>query len=276
MHSSVQVTLANREDYLQFYPMLLNEQCLKSTGRQLHPAPRFVLSNLEPNSEYTMSVQFRKTSGFQWQYSDNEWRPVGSKENPVNEKAPEIQHPDGARFGARWNQNDTSFNIRLTNKSSTAELVGLTSLCKYMIVLVIRQMLRQPDGQYAEHGDPLEFLFPETEFIAVSRYYDPRVSDIKSATNKFSSRNAKRKRSLEEQERSAKRKCSEPVTSSEFSPQHVQYCCDWNYFNYPHYNNYYNFNNCQSSQSFPKYPPVFDFYADNNNSWENQYQYPSF
>uniref|UniRef100_A0A8R1EDJ5 T-box domain-containing protein n=1 Tax=Caenorhabditis japonica TaxID=281687 RepID=A0A8R1EDJ5_CAEJA len=194
MHSAVQVTLANREDYLQFYPMLLNEQCLKSTGRQLHPAPRFVFSNLEPNSEYTMSAQFRKTSGYQWQYCDNEWRPVGSKESPVNEKAPEIQHPDGARFGARWNQNDTSFTIRLTNKSSTAELVGLTSLCKYMIVLVIRQIIRQPDGQYAEHGDALEFLFPETEFIAVSRYYDPRVSDIKSATNKFSSRNAKKKR----------------------------------------------------------------------------------
>lgn len=164
------------------------EMIITKQGRRMFPFLSFNISNLDPTTHYNVYVDVVLADQHHWRYQGGKWVQCGKAEGnmPGNRT---YMHPDSPNTGAHWMRQEVSFSkLKLTNnKGSTnnvAQMIVLQSLHKYQPRLHIMEV--KEDGT----EDPFlskaqTFIFPETQFIAVTAYQNADITQLKIDHNPF-------------------------------------------------------------------------------------------
>lgn len=92
----------------------LKRFCL-SIFRRMFPVFKASISGLDPNSMYTILLDFVQVDSHRWKYVNGEWV-AGGKAEPSAPNCVYV-HPDSPNFGAHWMKEPISFSkVKLTNK----------------------------------------------------------------------------------------------------------------------------------------------------------------
>ena len=73
------------------------------------------ISGLNPNSMYSVLLDFAPVDENRWKYVNGEWVPGGKPDSPPPSTA--YIHPDSPNFGAHWMKQSVGFSkVKLSNK----------------------------------------------------------------------------------------------------------------------------------------------------------------
>uniref|UniRef100_A0A8C3XL43 T-box domain-containing protein n=1 Tax=Chelydra serpentina TaxID=8475 RepID=A0A8C3XL43_CHESE len=172
----IKVVLEEKELWMNFKE-LTNEMIVTKTGRRMFPVLKVGISGLDPNSMYSILLDFVAADGNRWKYVNGEWIP-GGKPEPQSPSCVYI-HPKSPNFGAHWMKATVTFSkVKLSNKMNGGGQIMLNSLHKY-----------EPRVHVVKVGGPQKaissFAFPETQFIAVTAYQNEGITALKIKHNPF-------------------------------------------------------------------------------------------
>ncbi|XP_062298540.1 T-box transcription factor TBX21 [Scomber scombrus] len=182
-----QVLLNNYPLWAKFHKFQ-TEMIITKQGRRMFPFLSFNITTLDPSAHYNVYVDVILADQHHWRYQGGKWVQCGKAEGnmPGNRT---YMHPDSPNTGAHWMRQEVSFSkLKLTNnKGSTnnvAQMIVLQSLHKYQPRLHIMEV--KEDGS----EDPFlaksqVFVFPETQFIAVTAYQNADITQLKIDHNPF-------------------------------------------------------------------------------------------
>ncbi|KAM9307145.1 T-box transcription factor T-A [Pholidichthys leucotaenia] len=187
---------------------LTNEMIVTKTGRRMFPVLRASVTGLNPNSMYTVLLDFVSADNNRWKYVNGEWLPGGKPEPHIPTSV--YMHPDSPNFGAHWLKAPIFFSkVKLSNKMNSGGQVMLNSLHKYL-----------PRIHFVDVGGPQKHIltqsFPETEFIAVTAYQNEEITALKIKHNPFA------KAFLDAKERSDHKEISDHSADGQQSPGYSQ------------------------------------------------------
>uniref|UniRef100_A0A8C7XVE2 T-box transcription factor 21 n=1 Tax=Oryzias sinensis TaxID=183150 RepID=A0A8C7XVE2_9TELE len=99
-------------------------------------------------------------------------------------------HPDSPNTGAHWMRQEVSFSkLKLTNNkgstNNTAQMIVLQSLHKYQPRLHIVEVKEDGSEDPFLSSKAQTFVFPETQFIAVTAYQNADITQLKIDHNPF-------------------------------------------------------------------------------------------
>ncbi|KAK7880023.1 hypothetical protein WMY93_033313 [Mugilogobius chulae] len=177
----IRVTLENNSMWSVFYP---TEMIVTKEGKRMFPYFRFRLSGLNPNKKYSLLMDLQPADTHRYSWSGRGWQVCGVARNHI--RSPPFAHPDSPASGQHWMQNTVSF-YRLKLTSDAEDKSGNTALHlhqRYLPRLHLSQTDRSKDLKLSAPG-VLTFTFPQTEFIAVSAYQNPRFLKLKVKYNPF-------------------------------------------------------------------------------------------
>ncbi|KYO37056.1 T-box transcription factor T-A [Alligator mississippiensis] len=176
LEREIKVELEEKELWTNFKE-LTNEMIVTKTGRRMFPVLKVSISGLDPNSMYSILLDFVAADGNRWKYVNGEWIP-GGKPEPQSPSCVYI-HPQSPNFGAHWMKAAITFSkVKLSNKMNGGGQIMLNSLHKY-----------EPRVHIVKVGRPQKmissFSFPETQFIAVTAYQNEEITALKIKHNPF-------------------------------------------------------------------------------------------
>ncbi|KAE8577745.1 hypothetical protein XENTR_v10023032 [Xenopus tropicalis] len=157
------------------------EMIVTKSGRRMFPEFSVSLSGLEPNLPYTVCVQAVPEGDARYRWRDGAWGKSGRAEPGPPTRL--YVHPESPAPGHRWMERPICFSkIRLTNNTlSQGGQIVLQSMHRYSLRLYITPT----STQGCPPGATVSFTFPETSFIAVTSYQNPKLSLLKIEENPF-------------------------------------------------------------------------------------------
>ncbi|KAG7227742.1 hypothetical protein INR49_029507 [Caranx melampygus] len=162
---------------------------LVKQGQRMFPFLSFNISVLEPSAHYNVYVDVVLADQHHWRYQGGKWVQCGKAEGnmPGNRM---YMHPDSPNTGAHWMRQEVSFSkLKLTNnKGSTnnvAQMIVLQSLHKYQPRLHIVEVKEDGSEDPFLSSKTQTFVFPETQFIAVTAYQNADITQLKIDHNPF-------------------------------------------------------------------------------------------
>ncbi|XP_039990323.1 T-box transcription factor TBX21 [Xiphias gladius] len=165
------------------------EMIITKQGRRMFPFLSFNISVLEPSAHYNVYVDVVLADQHHWRYQGGKWVQCGKAEGnmPGNRM---YMHPDSPNTGAHWMRQEVSFSkLKLTNnKGSTnnvAQMIVLQSLHKYQPRLHIVEVKEDGSEDPFLSSKAETFVFPETQFIAVTAYQNADITQLKIDHNPF-------------------------------------------------------------------------------------------
>nr|KAF6491206.1 T-box transcription factor 6 [Molossus molossus] len=183
LHSlpGVSLSLENQELWKEFNSVG-TEMIITKAGRRMFPACRVSVSGLDPEARYLFLLDVVPVDGARYRWQGRRWEPSGKAEPRLPDRV--YIHPDSPATGAHWMRQPVSFHrVKLTN--STLDPHGhliLHSMHKYQP----RVHLVRAAQLCSQHwGGVASFRFPETMFISVTAYQNPRITQLKIAANPF-------------------------------------------------------------------------------------------
>ncbi|XP_077096335.1 uncharacterized protein mgab isoform X2 [Siphateles boraxobius] len=185
----IEVRLENESVWSRFHS-LGTEMILTDRGRRMFPCCRFRLSGLNPSLSYSLLMEFTLLDDFRHRWNGESWERDGAADPQSPEcvhpksQSPECVHPDSPAPGQRWMEGPVSFyKVKLTHSSPDRDRensgVLLLPMRRYMPRLRLIPAYPEP------HPDGYVFSFPLTEFYAVTRYQNPRITRMKIDCNPF-------------------------------------------------------------------------------------------
>uniref|UniRef100_A0A8C3SRZ9 T-box domain-containing protein n=1 Tax=Chelydra serpentina TaxID=8475 RepID=A0A8C3SRZ9_CHESE len=99
-------------------------------------------------------------------------------------------HPDSPNTGAHWMRQEVSFGkLKLTNNKGASnnitQMIVLQSLHKYQPRLHVTEVKEGEGDEAYPSGNTQTFIFPETQFIAVTAYQNADITQLKIDHNPF-------------------------------------------------------------------------------------------
>ncbi|KAK9530038.1 hypothetical protein VZT92_011574 [Zoarces viviparus] len=165
------------------------EMIITKQGRRMFPFLSFNISVLDPSAHYNVYVDVVLADQHHWRYQGGKWVQCGKAEGnmPGNRM---YMHPDSPNTGAHWMRQEVSFSkLKLTNnKGSTnnvAQMIVLQSLHKYQPRLHIVEVKEDGSEDPYLSSKAQTFIFPETQFIAVTAYQNADITQLKIDHNPF-------------------------------------------------------------------------------------------
>ncbi|XP_054860173.1 T-box transcription factor TBX21 [Amphiprion ocellaris] len=165
------------------------EMIITKQGRRMFPFLSFNISVLDPSAHYNVYVDVVLADQHHWRYQGGKWVQCGKAEGnmPGNRM---YMHPDSPNTGAHWMRQEVSFSkLKLTNnKGSTnnvAQMIVLQSLHKYQPRLHIVEVKEDGSEDPFLTSKAQTFVFPETQFIAVTAYQNADITQLKIDHNPF-------------------------------------------------------------------------------------------
>lgn len=166
-------------DLWRRFNKLTNEMIVTKTGRRMFPVLSVNISGLNPNSMYSVLLDFAPVDENRWKYVNGEWVPGGKPDSPPPSTA--YIHPDSPNFGAHWMKQSVGFSkVKLSNKLNGSGQIMLNSLHKYEPRIHVIRVGGQ-DKQTLIGS----FSFSETQFIAVTAYQNEDITQLKIKYNPF-------------------------------------------------------------------------------------------
>ncbi|XP_067643005.1 T-box transcription factor TBX3 [Eurosta solidaginis] len=175
------VTLQNDELWKQFH-QIGTEMIITKSGRRMFPSMRLSLSGLEDESHYCVLLEMVPIGDCRYKFSGSQWIPAGGAEPQSPQRM--YLHPDSPASGAHWQAQPILFNkVKLTNNTldSSGHIV-LASMHKYQPRI---HVIRTADLTQIPWAPQQAFVFPETEFVAVTAYQNDRITKLKIDNNPF-------------------------------------------------------------------------------------------
>ncbi|CAG0890169.1 unnamed protein product [Cyprideis torosa] len=148
----------------------------------MFPALRVRLSGLDPNSSYILLCDIVPADECRYKFHNSRWVKAG-KADPEMPKRMYI-HPDSPATGKQWMSKPISFHkLKLTNNISDKNGYAiLNSMHKYQPRF---HLVRTDDVFKLPYSTFRTYVFPETDFIAVTAYQNERVTQLKIDHNPF-------------------------------------------------------------------------------------------
>lgn len=184
----IHVTLTNASLWQEFHSVG-TEMYVNKVGRRMFPFCSYELTGLDPHRLYFLILTFPPVDEYRYRWGAKGWIRVST--NQEHEAGGDIfTHPSSPAPGSRWMQPPVRFStVKLTNDASNEDgMVVLQSSHRYIPLLHVVPF--DPSmGNTVDIDDPetQTFMFPETEFYAVTCYQNPRCSRLKIQHNPFAS-----------------------------------------------------------------------------------------
>uniref|UniRef100_A0A2K6TVU0 T-box transcription factor TBX6 n=1 Tax=Saimiri boliviensis boliviensis TaxID=39432 RepID=A0A2K6TVU0_SAIBB len=194
LHSlpGVSLILENRELWKEF-SSVGTEMIITKAGRRMFPACRVSVTGLDPEARYLFLLDVVPVDGARYRWQGRRWEPSGKAEPRLPDRV--YIHPDSPATGAHWMRQPVSFHrVKLTN--STLDPHGhliLHSMHKYQPRI---HLVRAAQLCSQHWGGMASFRFPETTFISVTAYQNPRVRGGGTLPRPQEERDARVKRKL--------------------------------------------------------------------------------
>ncbi|CAF2050644.1 unnamed protein product [Rotaria magnacalcarata] len=165
------------------------EMIITKSGRRMFPTFKVSLVGLEPTGKYIVYMDVIPVDNHRYKYHNSQWIITGAAEPHMPGRF--YPHPDSNSTGAQLMKQPLSFGkLKLTN--NTADQNGhivLNSMHKYIPRLHIVQAYSTPSADTKLSMTPFDnvniFVFPETQFIAVTAYQNDKVTRLKIDHNPF-------------------------------------------------------------------------------------------
>lgn len=182
--SRIQVELLEKNLWQNFHS-LTNEMILTKAGRRTFPLIKSDVYGLEPQTIYSIEIEFQLADNHKYRFVNGEWRT--SNRTDLIGKSRESHsvfytHPDSPNFGSHWMSNHITFNkLKLTNNELKKgnDLVFLKSLHKYQPIVHVYKLIDKTKYRLQS------FSFIETQFIAVTAYQNEQITSLKIKYNPF-------------------------------------------------------------------------------------------
>lgn len=180
---SIEVELENKDLWDKFHE-IGTEMIITKTGRRMFPVIRVNISGLNPKEEYVLVLDSIPADDNRYKFHNSEWSVTGKAEPLIPTRI--FVHPDSPGTGSQWMRQVVSFQkMKLTNNHmDQMGHVILNSMHKYQPrVHVIPAKDYSPYG--LRKGSFYTFVFPETQFMGVTAYQNPRITQLKIENNPF-------------------------------------------------------------------------------------------
>uniref|UniRef100_A0A1A9WT95 T-box domain-containing protein n=1 Tax=Glossina brevipalpis TaxID=37001 RepID=A0A1A9WT95_9MUSC len=178
---NVEVKLENNNLWQQFHK-IGTEMIITKCGRRMFPSMRVSLKGLEEEKQYCVLIEMVPLGDCRYKFSSSQWVPAGGAEPQSPQRM--YLHPDSPATGSHWQAQPLLFNkVKLTNNTldNNGHIV-LASMHKYQPRI---HVICTSDLTQIPWAPQQAFVFPETEFIAVTAYQNDRITKLKIDNNPF-------------------------------------------------------------------------------------------
>ncbi|NXY84610.1 EOMES protein, partial [Alcedo cyanopectus] len=183
-----QVFLCNRPLWLKFHRHQ-TEMIITKQGRRMFPFLSFNITGLNPTAHYNVFVEVVLADPNHWRFQGGKWVTCGKADNNMQGNKVYV-HPESPNTGAHWMRQEISFGkLKLTNNkganNNNAQMIVLQSLHKYQPRLHIVEVNEDGVEDMNDSSKTQTFIFPETQFIAVTAYQNTDITQLKIDHNPF-------------------------------------------------------------------------------------------
>ncbi|KAL5290281.1 hypothetical protein ACFFRR_009928 [Megaselia abdita] len=150
--------------------------------RRMFPSMRLSVSGLKEDVNYCVMIEMVPITDCRYKFSGSQWVPAGGAEPQSPQRM--YMHPESPALGSHWLNQPILFNkVKLTNNTldNNGHIV-LASMHKYQPRIHI---IQTSDPTQIPWAPQQSFVFPETEFIAVTAYQNDRITKLKIDNNPF-------------------------------------------------------------------------------------------
>lgn len=189
-HKDVAVALENNNVWKQFHGCT-TEMILTKQGRRMFPYCRYRLSGLEPTRTYALVLSIVPADQYKYRWSSSKWEPTGIGEHREQGPSRVFWHHYSPGQGSAWMSGLVSFyKLKLTNNTSDEEgHIILHSMHRYIprlhVIPAVDGEPPTPDRSTLLGPECMTFVFPQTEFMAVTTYQNFRITQLKINHNPF-------------------------------------------------------------------------------------------
>ncbi|XP_077454805.1 eomesodermin homolog b isoform X1 [Stigmatopora argus] len=182
------VYLCNRPLWLKFHRHQ-TEMIITKQGRRMFPFLSFNIAGLSLTAHYNVFVEVALADPNHWRFQGGKWVTCGKADNSSQGNKVYI-HPESPNTGAHWMRQEISFSkLKLTNNKGTnhslSQMIVLQSLHKYQPRLHIVEVTEESVEDINTDAKTQSFIFPETQFIAVTAYQNTDITQLKIDHNPF-------------------------------------------------------------------------------------------
>ncbi|NXA48075.1 EOMES protein, partial [Nothocercus julius] len=178
----------NRPLWLKFHRHQ-TEMIITKQGRRMFPFLSFNITGLNPTAHYNVFVEVVLADPNHWRFQGGKWVTCGKADNNMQGNKVYV-HPESPNTGAHWMRQEISFGkLKLTNNkganNNNAQMIVLQSLHKYQPRLHIVEVTEDGVEDLNDSSKTQTFIFPETQFIAVTAYQNTDITQLKIDHNPF-------------------------------------------------------------------------------------------
>ncbi|XP_074636014.1 T-box transcription factor TBX10-like isoform X1 [Acropora palmata] len=168
------------------------EMIVTKAGRRMFPTFQVRIQGLDPSSKYILMMDFVPVDDKRYRYAfhSSKWLVAGKADSSVPGRV--HIHPDSPCTGQQWMKQIVSFDkLKLTNNlmDDNGHII-LNSMHKYQprfhVILDESEKGNSRTSLHEMNKDHLRtFIFPETQFMAVTAYQNHMITQLKIASNPF-------------------------------------------------------------------------------------------
>jgi len=167
------------------------EMIVTKAGRRMFPPFQVRLHGLDPTAKYILMMDFVPVDDKRYRYAfhSSKWLVAGKADSSVPGRV--HIHPDSPCTGQQWMKQIVSFDkLKLTNNlmDDNGHII-LNSMHKYQprfhVVLDNQEKSTMTSELGASTDHVKTFVFPETQFMAVTAYQNHMITQLKIASNPF-------------------------------------------------------------------------------------------
>uniref|UniRef100_UPI0037E9173E T-box transcription factor TBX2b-like n=1 Tax=Semicossyphus pulcher TaxID=241346 RepID=UPI0037E9173E len=158
------------------------EMVITKSGRRMFPPFKVRVDGLDETAKYILLMDIVAVDDCRYKFHNSRWM-VAGKADPEMPKRMYI-HPDSPSKGEQWMSKPVAFHkLKLTNNISDKHgFTILNSMHKYQPRFHI---VRANDIMKLPYSTFRTYVFPETEFIAVTAYQNEKITQLKIDHNPF-------------------------------------------------------------------------------------------
>ncbi|XP_036976743.1 T-box transcription factor TBX2b-like [Acanthopagrus latus] len=175
------VTLDSQNLWSEFHKRG-TEMVITKSGRRMFPPFKVRVDSLDETAKYILLMDIVAVDECRYKFHNSRWM-VAGKADPEMPKRMYI-HPDSPSKGEQWMSKPVAFHkLKLTNNISDKHgYTILNSMHKYQPRFHI---VRANDIMKLPYSTFRTYVFPETEFIAVTAYQNEKITQLKIDNNPF-------------------------------------------------------------------------------------------
>ncbi|KAM9348919.1 T-box transcription factor TBX2b-like [Symphorus nematophorus] len=175
------VTLDSQNLWSEFHKRG-TEMVITKSGRRMFPPFKVRVEGLNETAKYILLMDIVAVDDCRYKFHNSRWM-VAGKADPEMPKRMYI-HPDSPSKGEQWMSKPVAFHkLKLTNNISDKHgFTILNSMHKYQPRFHI---VRANDIMKLPYSTFRTYVFPETEFIAVTAYQNEKITQLKIDNNPF-------------------------------------------------------------------------------------------